>query len=259
MRIVSKFKDYYDKAMGEGTDRSLTYVRQRIELTPSQFEKKFGSGMFFKSFNAPYVYYPVSQNAWHIYSFAIGFCGKLYPALRIEVGVGENDANGFPQALKVIFAYSIEDIDDYVLKHYSREGYDQYYNGPEYNRKGHYKFTHWSSEFVRSKFVKYFKDNRSDITGHKIWSAYTTPTFTHIIGDSFDNNEYIINDALHKYQFIKIMPPYQAYQEISMFLGGMAVPSKPMPIIPDVLKAETHGFDKFSFRKEKSKKVRVTK
>jgi hypothetical protein len=253
MRIVSKFKDYYDKAMGEGVDRSLTYIRQRVELTPREFEEKFhGTGMVLQSFHSVYRSYNIDN--WRIYSFAVGFCGKLYPALRIEIGVGDNDVNGFPQPLKVIFAYSVEDVDDYVLNHYSKEGYEQYYNGPEYNRKNHYKFTNWNSDFVRSRFVKYFEHNKHNIADHKIWSTYTTPTFTHIIGDFYANNAYVINDALHKYQFINVMPPFQAYQEISMFLGGMAVPSKPMPVIPDVLKDETHGFNKYSFRKEKSKK-----
>jgi hypothetical protein len=50
------------------------------------------------------------------------------------------------------------------------------------------------------------------------------------------------------------MTPYQAFQEIAMWLSNQAVPQKPMPVIDDEMKVATHGFDQHSFRKPKSKR-----
>ena len=50
-----------------------------------------------------------------------------------------------------------------------------------------------------------------------------------------------------------VVDPYTAFQEIAMFLGGMAMPLKPIPHLSDEIIAASKGFDKYSFRKDKSK------
>jgi hypothetical protein len=44
------------------------------------------------------------------------------------------------------------------------------------------------------------------------------------------------------------------YQEIAMFLGGLATPQKPIPVPSDKDMVSIKGFDRFSFRKEPTKK-----
>ena len=51
---------------------------------------------------------------------------------------------------------------------------------------------------------------------------------------------------------MRIKDPYTAYQELSMYLGNMAFPNKPIPTISDEVMAEIKGFNKFSFRKDKA-------
>ena len=47
----------------------------------------------------------------------------------------------------------------------------------------------------------------------------------------------------------------QAFQELAMYVGAyLTKPVIEEPPIADNIKAEIHGFDKFSFRKEKQKK-----
>jgi coproporphyrinogen III oxidase len=58
---------------------------------------------------------------------------------------------------------------------------------------------------------------------------------------------------LKNYEFFKVFNPYETYQQIEMFISNLAINEDRIVMISDKLKAETHGFDKFSFRKDKSK------
>jgi hypothetical protein len=65
-----------------------------------------------------------------------------------------------------------------------------------------------------------------------------------------------INAWLAPVEFYRVMPVEQAYQELSMYLGGLASAEKPIPEIDDVTMAGAKGFDKHSFRKDPGKKNR---
>jgi len=49
---------------------------------------------------------------------------------------------------------------------------------------------------------------------------------------------------------MKIISPYQAFQEISMFIEMLGNPEKPIPQPSDDVMRDIKGFDKWSFRKE---------
>jgi hypothetical protein len=71
-----------------------------------------------------------------------------------------------------------------------------------------------------------------------------------------------VNPLLRKYNFEQVKDPYSAWQEISQFLGSeLATQRDPNPPIPDELRAQAKGFDKWSFRKhaDDSKKPRKRK
>ena len=71
------------------------------------------------------------------------------------------------------------------------------------------------------------------------------------------NNEgyyFTSNLPLKEVEFFKKFDPWQAYQELSMYIGGVIAPeSKPMIKIEDKYKIMEHGFDKMSFRKAPTK------
>ena len=50
-----------------------------------------------------------------------------------------------------------------------------------------------------------------------------------------------------------MVDPYQAFQEINMWMSNQAMPEKVIPEIDNKTMIEIKGFDKFSFRKDKSK------
>lgn len=57
------------------------------------------------------------------------------------------------------------------------------------------------------------------------------------------------NARLKDYGFQKIFDPYQAFQQLEMFLGNLASPQTPIPKMTDVQKRDSHGFDTWSFKK----------
>jgi hypothetical protein len=56
--------------------------------------------------------------------------------------------------------------------------------------------------------------------------------------------------------FGKILDPYTAYQELSMYLGAKARPEMNHPNVPDEFLLQQKGFDCHSFRKEPTKRKR---
>lgn len=59
--------------------------------------------------------------------------------------------------------------------------------------------------------------------------------------------------SLREYDFARSMDPYTLFQELSMFVGGV-LPRNPNPMVvikDDKIKIAKHGFDKWSFRKQK--------
>jgi len=61
-----------------------------------------------------------------------------------------------------------------------------------------------------------------------------------------------LNGELKKFEFFRVLDPFQTFQELYMYLGGLAVPDKPLPKLDDKTMAEIKGFNKYSFRKDKS-------
>ncbi|MDP2344118.1 MAG: hypothetical protein Q8O67_24385 [Deltaproteobacteria bacterium] len=63
----------------------------------------------------------------------------------------------------------------------------------------------------------------------------------------------VINPCLKDYNLVSQLPPHQAWQDLSMYLGNTLVDlcSTPPRPITDEQRAETHGFDRRSFRTAK--------
>jgi hypothetical protein len=66
MRIISKFRDYYDGGSVYGVDKSIVYLRDKTEISLSS--TAFG------------------KRSFHCINSALGFCGKIYP-LHLEGGL----------------------------------------------------------------------------------------------------------------------------------------------------------------------------
>ena len=238
MRIVSEFKDYYDCIQGVAQDRSLVFVRKPKEVD-------YG----WKGINSPTYpfptfagYYRWRDDDFVVDNYTVGFCGKIYPLVRV--------ARGDEKAFK--FCYSVEEIDGFVEANYKKKSIEGYYA-----KKWEWGRTHWSHGCRRAEFEKWFEKYKNEYTTRyeKFFLENYCPVF---LGrySSKDRGEkkVVYNGCLKDVEFYRIFDPYMAFQEISMYLGGLAVPLKPIPEISDEVMAEIKGFDRFSFRKEPSKR-----
>lgn len=218
MRIKSNFADYYDKIQWAGTDTQL-FIRTPKEVldVPLKVDKE-----------NEYEY-----KIYHFNNVEIAFCGNLY--------VGYQFTKSSTPISK--YLYTLTEIKDF----YESMNWKWKYN---YLGKNEYEKIYSNVTLTNSKnalseyFIKYHtpimicdKERREDL---KVGYRYIFPV--------------TINGYLKPFNFQTVFPPQLCYQEISMFLGNMASPEKPIPHISDEILLGCKGFDKFSFRKDPSKR-----
>lgn len=224
MRIISEFKDYYDSVQATGYDSSFAYIRTEKS---EEIKKEF--------LTVKRLYLSES-------SYTIGFCGKVYPCIEL---------NGN-------FCYSLKDFEEALDKNYDSKDLDHYYDRPNKKKikftrqkfsSGNYGINHKTME----QFFNRCKEQQNNYL--KIFEDNYCPIFIVSHAKSFREKDLITYNArLNLYEFYRVFDPYQAFQEISMFLGGLASPEKELPKLDDKTMSEIKGFNKFSFRKDKSKK-----
>lgn len=229
MKIIDgqKRHDYYDIGLGLGHDDSIIYIRE-----PKDIE--------YSNWKLPNVKYRFE-------TIHVGFCGKIYPAILFNATHNEKPIIGI--------CYNIEEVDKFVHTYLNKRDVEQY-DAPEKNKyRARYFFTpeYYRPYWGRKAFVTSFeKMNEARENSHytKIFKEHNTPIF--VVNPP--KNKIHINCLLKPWEFYRVFDPYSAFQEISMYVGGVLLASTPnIPTVSDEIRAESHGFDKFSFRKEKTK------
>lgn len=250
MRIYSKFHDYYDTALGHGFDPNVRYVRTQYELTAEEYDKSpvveeviekvigrldlgYGGmrqGLWFDSLQV------FKQERVSVSNGAIGFCGRVIPFIRLHREA--SSLNGLFTA-EVTYHYNEADM---VLRLNSL-GWDsaKYFSGiSDDHRWSLKKFNHDS---VVAFLARYYADD-------KPFFELGEPCFL------LTHREFTINPCLKDVQFGKAFDAYTAFQELSMYLGGvMGGAHPPMVSISDKDMAAKKGFDKWSFRRMPWKNV----
>jgi hypothetical protein len=197
MRIIDKYKDYYDCIKANDFEQVPVYIRKQYTKQVKNF--------------IPYIPYGAC--------IIIGFCGKMYPMIQGNEGYMD------PQET---FSYSLKEVEKFYwwerLSKWDKEVYNRF-------------FVHDYTSFYGKQFEK-----------------ERCPIFVVKQHRNYDEIHY--NAHLNKYDFARIVPPYQAYQAVRMWLDNQAMPEKPIPEMDDQTKAEAHGYNKFSFRKDPTKKKR---
>jgi len=247
MRIITDFRDYYDASQALGHDPTVVYMRKEKDIVlPIDFP--------FPSLD--YMRYGWAYKEWdRVISadpYIIGFCGKIYAALRM-VGRGKNYHKDYRDDSDVEYCYTMEAVEAFIESHCKKRDIEKFKE-----KRSHSKIT------IQDKFKKFFDDveEKREAFGN-IFADNNIPIFVaEEERRSWQAPKTVIlkaNVALKEYEFYKKFDVYTAFQEIEMYLGSMAVPAKEMPIITDVLKADSKGFNKYSFRKDPSKKKKRKK
>lgn len=253
MRIVSKFKDYYDSSAGFGVDMSQVFVRKQeahslMELAQSPdfslLEKELSRTMANIRHLRSESYSPV----------IVGFCGKLYVGLKApkitESGEYEYSGSGMSRSVVQRIYWSPGEFPDEALNK---------------------KVDHFSlSLFLRRQhntvetIADWFEMNKKELV-RECSAAFAGANQVVFFYDPYANepyakqvkNDIVINPCLQDYGFQRVKDPFSAFQEISMFIGGvLSGPERDTITLCDQDRIVAHGFDDKSFRKPATKKAR---
>lgn len=216
MKIISKFKDYYDTVSDSyGVDKSIIYKRFSITLGKNEIpsilhvdihkiqENPFSHlASLFRYRNKSIHYY------WRY--FVIGFCGRLY--------VG----------------FVFEDVGESPIIEWGENVFDRF------------KQTH-----KETRLLKQLINDIENLDFNDFFQYYQTPVFVFDI-NRFEQRV-MLNPRLANYQFFRVFGTYEAFQEIQMYISGVLGQSeKEAKPLTDEEKIIAHGFDlKHSFRKDK--------
>lgn len=248
MRIISKFFDYYDKALAYGIDTGRVYVRE---------EKEFN--VLFSSPDRNHELFSIAEELPDLKFLhktgLIAFCGKIYPFFSIYYGN------------KLRTYYSIEsyrnDLDsESLLNFLIEELRSEFKNDSPWAAKK--KIEAIKNDLDNSGPYKYWRSRPPDYADKYIGKSieddifikYNSPVLL-VFRPSYkkDDIKGIINPRLKDYEFYRVQDPYTAFQEISMFLGSNLVKQVDPEInFSDDLKRDIHGFDEWSFRKPGKRK-----
>lgn len=238
MKIISPFRDYYDSALAYGHDNRVVYVRKTEELynatdpvlkTNSQYKALFSSlgESGCEGYDRSSIIFNPTQ---------ILFCGKMYRGIRVTAKLHWS----LPQVKKTEVYYHAEALENAVrdlggsldLDHQPRHRY-------------------WWTDTVRAGTVREWLSQQ----GIDSYYDYAVENrFVAVVADPSSPARVINNPCLASYDFYRVVNPVTAYQEIDMYVSGV-LPSANAVVspTPDKYKIHAHGFDKSSFRKDRTK------
>jgi hypothetical protein len=234
MYIITKKKDFYDGVVGTmGIDKTIVYNREtQIFEDRSEFPKAFRPNNLYNTrwqnhFLNVNHYQNFKNNKYsENHSFIVGFCGKLYIGWKFYREVPDN--NGYSD-METYITYDRE----FVKKNVKTVGWHS-----NLMDDLNYIDTYNSMDIFRNLKVPIFiydnDYNRTSINAYRSKSVFIT------------------NPILNDYEFYKVFDSFAAFQEVQMFMGGvLGSGEKEIIEVEDKYKITEHGFDKYSFRKDK--------
>lgn len=247
MYIISKRKDYYDGVVGSvGMDKTLVYERSVKEIREDkdmlkEFKHSRNNGWSADREN-PFLnvgYSDVDSKKTKKYTgthfFIVGFCGKLYLGWKLYYKVKERDETGtIVDVTKTDIVYGYENVKEFIRESYWRGNLED------------------DIKYVTSYDpIEMFRKLKSPVFIHDTDATVKRGDYGMITSSS----RLIVNANLKEYEFYKVVDAFTAFQEISMFIGGvLGIGEKEIIEVEDKYKIGQHGFDKWSFRREPSKK-----
>lgn len=259
MRIISKFRDYYDNVQGMGSDQTDVYLRENTEVRGEELVQYSGLMDSLEKIPHSLSYSWKSgqyEEYYRLYPVLIGFCGKTHLVYRYEA---PNETLHFYSAAEV------DEFVDGVLK----EKYDLKKYFPQRMKSWEKRWFNrgWGlgrHEFNQVKVAEAFeKVSKLDLTDY--FQHGKAPTFVlrrrELNRTDFASSFVVsFNAPLAEYDFVKIIDPYTAFQEISMYRTGvLGTGENEMVTISDEDKRDSKGFDESSFKKAPGQKKRGKK
>jgi hypothetical protein len=219
MRIISKFRDFYDGVMKTGMDREVVYVRETVEVP---LKESFGI-----DFSTKY-----EGSYYKIETFYFGYCGEIRRVMVVSTWYPDCE-----KTRDVFFQY--EEFKEFMLNNNIGSKYD-----------------FGERRWWPSKYQKFMDLDTSKMK--ELFHTHQTPLFflNHVHSyRSPDKTILTMGPSLQGINFQKIKDAYTTYQDIFQFVAGtLNKPESKMVKISDKDKIAKHGFDKWSFRQKGPKK-----
>jgi len=248
MRILSKFHDYYDGVMAHGMDKELVYVREQKVRQVDEEHVSFFENVNEWMFGCP--------NGYTIEPGVVLFCGKQFPFFRLIF----NEFDMSRSKPITMYPYDVKNTDMFANQTYTKYMLDQYYGTNLTGKNRIYKKSRSMRKRTtyREKIEKFFtsvpfKQRNVDEFHYIEKSPVIIIEENHTKGFDLGGFGYskiiTINPCLRDVEFYKVVHAFTAFQEISMFLGGvLGVGTPKMVAVSDIVRAHKHGMDKTSFR-----------
>ena len=243
MKIISKFQDYYDIGISYGIDEKLRFIRETYTISDKD---TYGSYTIHRYRKGKHNF-----RATFYYNY-IGFCGEIYPFIHIHIEktVRKNKLIHYlPE--HSIYSYSIDEFEKnlslYVVP------------SEEIVLPKKWVGKHWKRRNILDKVNNFFITKNTEIV--KLFKIYKKAYFVVEHYCIFHKNKVtmrkkiIVLPKLKQYKFVKVVPPMQAFQEISMYLGALDLVEDRTVTIDDKYLAQGKGFDCYSFKKMPSKRI----
>ncbi len=239
MRIISKTRDYYDAAQAQGQDRSLVFLREFSESSPDQRLGDHPAALLpFRNHafavSPGNIQLPRNPALYDVASVAPGFvlfAGKLYPFAQVYAS--RWGITGRPTASSV----------DRVC--YDMADFIQTMSTLEYDVEAHNKFKHHLFKPDRvGSWSAFF-----EMKGNTRMEAFAVEQRKPVLSWCRAGDHLQVNPSLAQLQFFRVFDAWQAFQELSMFMGNLANPDNNQVVIADKHRIAQHGFDEYSFRK----------
>ncbi len=155
----------------------------------------------------------------------VGFCGQFYPFVEVSY---------YTSKFHRLIFWSFDELDAWM-------------ESVSPGWKIGYKRRR-SISWPAARFQKHFETKYNT----EIFHTHQVPVFC-----KMSNGRFTLNPRLQDLEFYRVFDPYQAHQEIAMFVGGvLKQPENNMVQISNEDKIVKHGFDDKSFRKEPGSKKR---
>lgn len=248
MRIISKFKDYYDTCMYYGMDKELVYSRQsqNIQANITQLIKENTTIGHF-NYSAHHRYISNKENIEFNFG-SIGFCGKFYPYIKFARRMPFDRLTQMSIPDEVTFCYSAEQTHEFMQKfpYTGKNNLDRGGNPiKNYPLTVRMPYQHYTEKYMslESYYTNNFKESLEP------FYKYNTPIIVESKSTPHNDPMIEVNACLKNYQFYRMFDAFKAFQEISMFVGGVLPQNgKEMIVLSDVMKRDKHGFDDMSFK-----------
>lgn len=250
MRIQSKFQDYYDSAQGYGQDLTRVYVRETSE-----------PGVDLQEVSAHYLHplYAVLTalvpRSWsrrvpkerdlcvRVTGVVILFAGKMYPLAQV-VRYRELDNHVYPPRVEELacrFAYSAQELERLLQQELGADlGMSDELSKRRRVVSGH------ASQQPEKAMWRSFLSPQNPASLYDLALELQVPCAVLRQGRP---NALVLNPQLSSYQLYRVLGAEQAYQELAMFFGNLAMPEGNTVAIEDKYRIAQHGFDRMSFRK----------